>query len=395
MTTGRARGLLRGRGDPRATYLELFFDLAFVFALAQLSYALVHNLAWSGAFQAMVLLLAVWWVWFTTAWTTELFDPQRPEVQVLAIAIMIGALVMAIALPDAFSERGLIFAGAYVAIHIGRDIFLVIALRNHELRRGPRRLLFWFGVSALPWIAGALAHGTARGALWTLAVVLDYAAYVLRYPTPGIGRTPTALLPTVAEHLAERLRQFFIIALGELILVIGLTLRGTGFTAHRTAAFIVSITVTVLLWRIYIYRAGELLSAAIAAAPDRARVAHSVSYTHLAMVAGIVFTAVGADLFITHPLGHSQPAWVAVMLGGPALFLAGRAAFEYTVFARVSRSRLIGLVALAALTPAMLHVPPLLSGVAATAVLAGVAISDAVRARGHPPELPLPPGVPA
>ncbi|MFG2053114.1 low temperature requirement protein A [Micromonospora sp. NPDC048930] len=394
MTSSRASGLLRRPGDPRATYLELFFDLAFVFALAQLSYALLQDLAWSGAFQALVLLLAVWWVWFTTAWITELFDPQRPAIQVLAIAIMIGALVMAVALPDAFGEQGLIFAGAYVAVHVGRDLFLVIALRGHELRRSSLRGLFWFGVSALPWIAGAFAHGTARGTLWAVAVVLDYAAYVFRHPTPGIGRTPTAQLPSVAEHLAERYRQFFIIALGELILVTGLTLRDTGFAAHRAAAFITSIAITVLLWRIYIYRAGELLSPAIAAAADRARLARSVSYTHLAMVAGIVFTAVGAELVIAHPLGHGTPAWVAVMLGGPALFLAGRAAFEYTVFAHVSPGRPIGLLALAALAPVMRHVPPLLSGVAAAAVLAGVALSDTARARRRPAEPPSPPGVP-
>ncbi|MEU9826165.1 low temperature requirement protein A [Micromonospora chersina] len=391
MATDRAGGLLRRPGDPRATYLELFFDLAFVLALAQLSYALVQHLAWSGAFQVLVLLLAVWWVWFTTAWITELFDPQRPVIQVLAIAIMTGVLVMAVALPEAFGDRGLIFAGAYVAIHLGRDLFLVVVLRGHELRRTTVRGLFWFGLSALPWLAGALAAGTARGVLWTLAVVLDYAAYVLRHPTPGIGRTPTAQLPSVAEHLAERYRQFFIIALGELILVTGLTLRGTGFAAGHTAAFLVSVVTTVLLWRIYIFRAGELLSAAIAAAPDRARLARSVSYTHLAMVAGVVFTAVGAELVVAHPLGHGQPAWTAVMLGGPALFLAGRAAFEYTVFARVSWGRPIGLLALAVLTPAMRHVPPLLSGVAAAAVLAAVAGSDAARARGRPPQ---PPGVP-
>ncbi|PWU57270.1 low temperature requirement protein A [Micromonospora sp. S4605] len=391
MTTGRVGGLLRGPGDPRATYLELFFDLAFVFALAQLSYALLTDLSVSGAVDALVLLLAVWWVWFTTAWITELFDPQRPEIQALTIAIMIGVLVMAVALPDAFGEQGLVFAGAYVAIHLGRELFLVVVLRGHELRRTTLRGLFWFGVSALPWLAGALAPGTARGILWTLAVGLDYAAYAFRHPTPGIGRTPIAQLPSVAEHLAERYRQFFIIALGEFILVTGLTLRGTGFTTYGTIAFLVSITTTVLLWRIYIYRAGELLSAAIDAAPDRARLARSVSYTHLAMVAGTVFTAVGAELVIAHPLGHSEPAWVAVLLGGPALFLAGRAAFEYTVFARLSRGRLIGLLAAVALIPAMRHVPPLLSALTATAVLAGVAVSDVARARGRPPEVPSPP----
>jgi low temperature requirement protein LtrA len=207
-------------------------------------------------------------------------------------------------------------------------------------------------VSAVPWIAGALTHGTARRVLWTLAVAVDYTAYALRFPTPGLGRAPTSAWPTVAEHLAERYRQFFIIALGELILVTGLALSGTGFAPDRTAAFLVSIATTVLLWRIYIYRAGELLSAAI---------------------------------------GHTPPAWIAVTLGGPALFLAGRALFEYEVFSRVSRDRPIGVLVLAALAPAMLLAPPMLVALVPTLVLAGIAVADATRARGRPAEPASPP----
>jgi len=78
--------------------------------------------------------------------------------------------------------------------------------------------------------------------------------------------------------------------------------------------------------------------------------------------------------------------------GGPALFLAGRALFEYEVFGRVSRSRLIGFGVLAAISPAMIIVPPLVVASAAALVLTGIAVSDAARARGRPPEPPSPPG---
>jgi low temperature requirement protein LtrA len=158
---------------------------------------------------------------------------------------------------------------------------------------------------------------------------------------------------------------------------------------------VVSIATTVLLWRIYIYRAGELLSAAIAASPQPGRHARSAANTHMVMVAGIVVTAVGAEHLTAHPLGHTQPAWIAVIFGGPALFLAGRAIFEYEVFGRVSRDRPIGLLVLAALAPAMLLAPPLLVALVPTGVLAGIAVSDAARARGHPAEPPSPPGGPS
>jgi hypothetical protein len=74
-----------------------------------------------------------------------------------------------------------------------------------------------------------------------------------------------------------------------------------------------------------IYRTGEPLAAAITASRDPAVVGPATVYSHLAMAAGIVVTAVGQELVIAHPLAHTPPGWIVVMLGGPALFLAGRA----------------------------------------------------------------------
>ena len=391
MTTRGAK-LLRRPGEPRrSNFLELFFDLVFVVALAQLSQGLIQDLSWSGAFQTLVLLLAMWWIWTITAWTTDLYDPQQPAIQLLVTGTMLGSLVMVVALRDPFGEQGLVFAGTYVAIHIGRQLFLVLALRGHELQRRTIRLLFWFGVSAVPWIAGALVPAAAREVLWTVAVAVDYTGGFLRFPTPLLGRSPRSEWLVGAEHLAERHRQLFIIALGELILVIASTLTGSGFAPDRTAAFVMSFVGTALFWRIYIYRAGELLPAAIAAARDPDRLARSALAAHLIMLAGIVATAVGDELVIAHPLGHPKPAWVAVLLGGPALFLAGRARFEYGVFSRVSPTRPVGLLVLAALAPAMLFMPPLVAALATAAVLAGIAVADATRGRGRPPVPPSPP----
>jgi low temperature requirement protein LtrA len=246
----------------------------------------------------------------------------------------------------------------------------------------------------VPWIAGGLTHGALRLALWTFAVLLDYAVHAFDFPIPGAGHLQDWEPQVAADHLAERYRQVFIIALGELILVTGLAFGRSGLAADRIAALVVSFATTVLLWRIYIYRAGELFGTAIAAAPDPLRVGQATTYSHIVMVAGIVVTAVGQELVITHPLTHTRSAWTAVILGGPALFLAGRALFEYAVFARVSRDRPIGLLVLAAITPLMLHLPPLPAAIAATAVLTAIAITDANRARRQPPEPPSPPGRP-
>ncbi|TYC06933.1 low temperature requirement protein A [Micromonospora sp. WP24] len=393
MTRSRADDLLRKPEQPqRATFLELFFALVFVLALIQLSRGLSQHLSWYGAFQALVLLLALWWVWTHTAGFVDIFDPQRPPIQLVVTASMLGGLVLAAVAPEAFGGRGLVFAGAYLAIQLLRSVFVVLVRPGRDVRRLYVRQLVWFGVSAVPWIAGALTQGAARAVLWTLAVVVDSVATALRLPVPGLGRASTQEFAISGGHLEERFRLFFIIALGELILVTGLAFSGSGFGADRSAALVVSFATTVLLWRIYIYRAGELLGTAIAAARNPLRLLIPMNYSHLIMVAGIVVTAVGQELVIAHPLAHSRPAWTAAILCGPALFLAGRAIFEYTVFARVSPDRPLGLLTLGALTPAMPHVPPLIVALAATAVLTGVAVADAYRAKGRPPEVPSPPG---
>jgi hypothetical protein len=198
-------------------------------------------------------------------------------------------------------------------------------------------------------------------------------------------------MAVVGEFLAERQRQFIIIALGEQILVTGLAATsGSGFGGGREAAAVVAFATTVLLGHIYIYRAGQVFGAAVAAAPDPLRASLSAMYAHPVMVAGLVAVSAGDELVIRHPAWHIRPAGIAAILGGPALFLAGRGLFEYVVFSRVSLDRVIGILVLAAVSPAMILASPLLAALAAAVVLAGVAVAGTARARRHPDEPPSP-----
>jgi low temperature requirement protein LtrA len=301
MTRSRAEELLRKPEQPqRATFLELFFDLVFVFAFTRVAERLISDLTshrrtfFSEAGKTLLLVLALLLVWFATAWITDLYNAKRPEIQLVVVGSMFGGLLMAVALPQAFGNRGLAFASAYVAIHIGRGLVLVPALRGHEAQRRAAGVLLWFAVSALPWIVGAMLQGTQRAALWTLALAIEYTGTMLLFPAPWIRGTRSGW-PVVAEYLSERYRQFFIIALGELIVIAGATYtsRYYGATGGHGLAFLVSFATTVLLWRIYTYRAGELLPAAIAAAPDPGRIVRRALIAHLLMVVGIVAISAG------------------------------------------------------------------------------------------------------
>jgi low temperature requirement protein LtrA len=63
--------------------------------------------------RAAFLLLVVWWAWIYTTWMANWFDPGSPAVRGVLTAVMLGSLLMAAALPEAFGERGLLFAASY------------------------------------------------------------------------------------------------------------------------------------------------------------------------------------------------------------------------------------------------------------------------------------------
>ncbi|SCG43651.1 Low temperature requirement protein LtrA [Micromonospora inositola] len=370
----------------RASFLELLFDLVFVFALNQVGLRLIkdfgtgHELLIGEAAPTLLLFLAFWVLWLSTVALTSRRSPDLLLVQIVVFLAMAGAVVMAVVVPQGFEQRALVFAGAYAAVRISRLLLLLVFRR---LGFTPSTGL-WVAVGAVLWIVGALVHEQGlRAVLWTLGLAIGYFRF-----TAGFKRFTGA--PIAGEHLADRLQQFYLITLGEAIFVAGKALSaGDLGTPHATGLGLAFVAV-VLLWRVYFFRAGAVLPLAITGARNPLRQSVAVAGTHLLMIAGVFLAGVSFELYIVEPLGRPEPNWLIAILGGPALFLAGRSLLELQVFSRISRSRLAGLLALGLLIPATWHLPPLAAGGAAAAVLAGVAGSDAWRARGRAPELPAP-----
>jgi low temperature requirement protein LtrA len=373
--------LLRPHGEraERVTSIELFFDLVFVFAVTQLSHLLLDHLTPHGALQTLLLLIAVWWAWIDTAWVTNWFDPNQSPVRLMLVGVMLGSLLMAAALPEAFGERGLLFAGAYAAIQVGRTLFVVASLRRgHTLRLTFQRLLVWSGTCAVLWVAGGLAEGTTRETLWLTAVAIECVAPMVGYVTPGLGRSRTSDWQISGGHLAERCQLFIIVVFGESILVTGSTFGQLPVSAPMLTAFVVAFVGSVALWWVYFVRAADLTSEAIASSDDPGRLGRSAyTYYHPPMVAGIILCAVADELMIAHPEAPGTATTVAVMLGGPALFLAGHALFKHAFGGHLMWSHVGGIVVLSALIPVGLALPAVTTGALAALAVVGVAVWDA------------------
>jgi low temperature requirement protein LtrA len=374
----------RGHEHSRVTFVELFYDLIFVFAVTQLSHGLLAHLTPLGALQTALLMIAVWWAWIDTAWITNWVDPDRAPVRLLLFALMLAGLVLSASIPKAFEERALAFALAYVAMQVVRNLFMLWALKHHDGGNFQNflRITIWHLADAPFWIAGALVEGPARLVLWALAIGIESSAPMLGFRVPGIGRSATTDWVVEGGHIAERCALFIIIALGESVLITGATFAGLTWTAPHVGAFLVAFVGSVAMWAVYFNIGAERGSRQIASSDDPGRIARNgYTYIHILIVAGIIVSAVGDDLVLHHPGGAIDTKTAIVLLGGPALYLIGNSLFKRLSAPNYPLSHSAGLAMLALLIAAVPFATPLLLGAATMVVLIIVAVWETISLR--------------
>lgn len=371
-------------GHNRVTFVELFFDLVFVFAITQLSHSLLEHLTPLGAVQTAMLFLAVWWAWIYTCWCTNWLDPERTPVRLMLLSVMLAGLVLSISLPEAFEGRGLAFGAAFALIQLGRTLFMLWAFRRHNRTNFLNfiRIAAWFVVSSALWLAGGFAEDGARMALWATAIAIEVAAPSLGYWTPGLGRSATTDWDVEAAHMAERCALFVIIALGESILVTGATAARLELTSGVLLAFVSAFVASVAMWWIYFDTAVKRASHRFEQTKDTGRIARlAYTYIHLPLVAGIVVSAVGDELTLAHPSGHIDVETIAVLVVGPSLYLVGNLLFRWATVAVIAWSHIAGLAALAVLAPLGFAMTPATFSAAVSVILVGVAASESIALR--------------
>ena len=361
--------------ESRVSRLELFFDLVFVFAITQLSHNLLSHFTPLSGLHTLLLLMAVWWVWMSTTWVTNWLNPETGPVRIMLMVLMLVGLVLASAIPEAFAEKGLLFAGSYALMQVGRTIFALWAMWRSDQRANFMRILSWASVSAVLWVAGGVAADGWRLGLWLTALALDYIGPLTGFVTPGLGASTTHNWTISGEHMAERAGLFIIIALGESVLVMGATFAELPLVASSVITMTVAFVGSVAMWWIYFVANAEAGTRVISESSDPGRIGRvAYTYSHVPIVAGIVLMAVGDELVLAHPNGHISPQLVLTVLGGPLLFVIGNLLFKWLVTGRVPASHVVGALLLGALALTSGLLSPLWLALLATAALVGVGV---------------------
>jgi low temperature requirement protein LtrA len=367
----------RGNGVTQpTTTVELFFDLVYVFAVTQLSHQILGDLSVAGVARAAFLLLVVWWAWIYTTWMANWFDPASPAVRVVLTAVMLGSLLMAAALPEAFGKSGLLFAASYVALQVGRNVAAAWLLnRRHRLRDIFERLVVWSAASGVLWLAGAALDSDQRLVLWVPALVLELAAPAAGYWLPRRGRAATTEYDIEGEQFVERCQTFILIALGESIVVTGATASAAGLTATVVLCLSVAFVETAALWWLYFGATADQARAAMSTCDDPGRLARDAyTYLHLPIIAGIIATAVANDLLIAGPDDVPRGVALAMIVGGPSLYLVGESLFRWRMTGVAKPERVAAAALLILLAPLGGHVEALPLSIAVTALLTVLAV---------------------
>jgi low temperature requirement protein LtrA len=358
--------------EKRVTWTELFFDLVLVFAITQITAMLHTDHSWGGVGLALVLFVPLYWAWAGTSVHANLHDTDNPVDRAGILTLALCALFMALAVPQAYHGRGMLFGVGYFALRI-----ILAGLYFRGRRINLITPLVAAAVSGPLVLAGGLVPMPARVVLWGLAGLIDLI-------TPRVVRARLTRVNFDADHLVERFGLFLIIALGESVVDIGATAaRLPDLSVGVMAAITASFLLTANLWWVYFVYAASAIRHSLRTAGIQTDIVRAVlSWGHLSFVGAVIAVAVGLTEVVADPGEHLSAGVAALLFGGAGLYLATFGYTRYRMFHTWSVTRLSAAAVVLALLPLADRVPALVAlGTLTALVVALNVIEHAVVAR--------------
>jgi low temperature requirement protein LtrA len=277
-----------------ATFIELFFDLVFVYALTQVTGLLIEDFTWSGAARAAVVGWLVWWAWTQFTWTLSPADTTHSVVELVVLVATAVAFFMARSVGETFDGNPWLFLVPYLMIRaIGMSLYAWV---GGDSDRQMARSMGLFALASLPamvtLVVGATLNPEARLGLWAAAIVLDLAAGVaVRGVTWNIH----------VSHFAERHGLFVIIALGESLIAIGVASTALAATVPSFLVKAAGVALVCSLWWLYFGWFKTWLEERVEATGSIDLVRNAYSFVHFLIVMGVVAVAAALEAAIAHP----------------------------------------------------------------------------------------------
>lgn len=368
--------------DFTADPVELFFDLAFVFAFSQLVYRLVHHPTWGGAAEAGLLFAIIWLAWSLFTWQANALSGNGRPIRTIFLIATAMTVPMAASVRSAFDSGGLTFAVSGAVIMSMSVVTSIVTFdRGTEQFAAVAKFSWPVVLSIVTLVVGGATEGNLRIGLWVFTVVVILGSTMAAGASDWIVRS---------GHFAERHGLILIVALGEVVVAIGITvvngLDGEGLTTSTRLGLLAAGTLAALLWWAYFDRVMPALEHHSESIEGRARsrfVRDAYTWFHAPIVGGVITAAAAAEEALLHPSDPLHLEFRIMLAAGLALYLGGIAIAVFRSFRVVAYERLIGIGVLFVVCLVFSTWPAVWLLIAIDVILTGMLLAEHRRIEGR------------
>jgi low temperature requirement protein LtrA len=332
--------------DFAADPVELFFDLAYVFAFSQLVALILADSTWHGIGEASLLFLLLWMPWSQFTWSANAVSGNSRTVRVLFLVATAASVPMAAAIGTALDGSGLLFALPLATIFLMALSMLVSGLETGSAEyRSTLRYATPSVIAMTLVVLGAFVHDGARVGVWVAGIVVFGIGTLRAGSDEWIVRT---------GHFAERHGLIVIIALGEVIVALGnsIVVSGGDVAASTVVTLVAAGVLASLLWWSYFDRvqpAFEHRAESLSGVARGKFVRDIYTYGHIPLVAGIVLIAVSLEKMTLHPTDPLAFTYRIIGAAGLTMFFGGIGISVFRSFHVVAKERVVAVAIVIAL----------------------------------------------
>jgi len=304
--------------DRRATWLELFLDLVFVAAIAQVASTLSADPTAAGFGRFLALFLPIGWAWAGFTFYATRFDTDDLVYRLLTLLGMFGVAGLASTVPNALHGGQNAFVLAYVSVRCILLVLYIRVYRDLEIARPVARwFILMFGLAIVDWLISLAVPVPWKYVFWGLALALEHAAPIRAWRM-------LRGMPVDPRHIPERFGLLIIIVLGESVIGVVLGTAQVSWTAVSGLVAFAGFLAAASIWWLYF----DFLDGT-AVVTRNVRSGITFVYAHYFIAAGIAALGVGVKLAILSVEPgpkYDDSGWIAA--AGTALCMSGLAAIQ-------------------------------------------------------------------
>ena len=226
--------------------MELFYDVAFVALVAQLTYLTAsYHSSVTDFLNIFIIGYSIFIAWWATTANRNLQPLERGFDKLLVQLQMVGAFFMSLTMPATFAGEYFWFFFTFGLVRLLQAMMIVsMYLRFPEKRPVTYNLLEGLLAAAFLWLLSSFMPAPWHFVVAGMALAVD----IFTPLTRGKGNTIRYLN---VYHLQERLGLLLMLVIGESMIVVALSNTATSLSATEPAVIFSGLGLMIALWWLY------------------------------------------------------------------------------------------------------------------------------------------------